>query len=56
VLEFQLNGVLERPPRIIEINMPTKVEKIIIEGEERRILDRKFEVGWKPGLKVSIYR
>ncbi len=56
VLEFQLNGALERPPRIIEINMPTKIEKIVIDGEEKRILDRKFEVEWKLGLKVSIYR
>lgn len=56
VLEFELHGDLDRPPRVIEINVPTKIEKIVIDGQERRILDRKFELAWKPDLKVSIYR
>ncbi len=55
VLEFTMTGQLSHPPRILEINMPMKIEKIIAGGEERRVLDRKFEVAWEPNLRLTIH-
>jgi len=55
VIEFTMTGQLSHPPRILEINMPMKIEKIVLNGEERRILDRKFEVEWEPDLRLTIH-